>query len=91
LRALAQDKVPALLSNSDCETTRELYRDFADSIAVPGARAINSVGTVRGPVDEMLVRSFDYPVAPRSRVATLKTGSGDRWPRRRRCGPVGMG
>jgi DNA adenine methylase len=63
LRALGRRKVPALLSNSDCRTTRELYRDFDRIDRVPARRAINSVGHGRGPVDEILVRSFDYPVA----------------------------
>ena len=63
LRALGKRKVPALLSNSDCRTTRELYRDFDRIDRVPARRAINSVGHGRGPVDEILVRSFDYPVA----------------------------
>ena len=62
LRAFAQRKVPALLSNSDCRTTRDLYRDFERIDRVPARRAINSVGHGRGPVDEILVRSFDYPV-----------------------------
>jgi DNA adenine methylase len=63
LRAFGRRKVPALLSNSDCRTTRELYRDFDRIDRVPARRAINSVGHGRGPVDEILVRSFDYPVA----------------------------
>src|SRR5262245_24344341 len=63
LRTFARRRVPALLSNSDCRTTRELYRDFERIDRVPARRAINSVGHGRGPVDEILVRSFDYPVA----------------------------
>jgi DNA adenine methylase len=63
LRALGKRKVPALLSNSDCRTTRELYRDFDRIDRVPVRRSINSVGHGRGPVDEILVRSFDYPIA----------------------------
>jgi DNA adenine methylase len=71
LRALARRKVPALLSNSDCGTTRELYRDFDRIDRVAARRAINSVGHGRGPVDEILVRSFDYPVATLSTVPTF--------------------
>jgi DNA adenine methylase len=76
LRALGTRKVPALLSNSDCKTTRELYGDFDRIDRVPVRRAINSVGHGRGPVDEILVRSFDYPVATVPAVAILKGGYG---------------
>jgi DNA adenine methylase len=75
LRALATRKVPALLSNSDCQTTRELYRDFDRIDRVPVRRAINSVAHGRGPVDEILVRSFDYPVAAVAGVIKLKVGA----------------
>jgi hypothetical protein len=68
--------VPALLSNSDCPTTRELYRDFDRIDRVPARRAINSVAHGRGPVDEILVRSFDYPVATAAGVATFEMGTG---------------
>ena len=71
LRGLARRKVPALLSNSDCPATRDLYRGFARIDRVAARRAINSVGHGRGPVDEILVRSFDYPVAAGSSVRTL--------------------
>jgi DNA adenine methylase len=74
LRSFAARKVPALLSNSDCQTTRDLYRGFDPILSVPVRRAINSVGHGRGPVDEILVRSFDYPVATASRVTTLENG-----------------
>jgi len=85
LRRLATRKVPALLSNSDCATTRELYRGF-DIDRVPARRAINSVGHGRGPVDEILVRSFDYPVAVDAGVVTLSAGVGTGGPRRRSAG-----
>ena len=84
LRALATRKVPALLSNSDCGTTRELYRDFDRIDRVPVRRAINSVGHGRGPVDEILVRSFDYPIATVAAVATLDSGIGTGGLQRRR-------
>ena len=85
LRALGSRKVPALLSNSDCGTTRELYRGFERIDRVPARRAINSVGHGRGPVDELLVRSFDYPVAAVATVTamtTLNGGNGAGGPRR---------
>ena len=74
LRSFAARRVPALLSNSDCQTTRDLYRGFDPILSVPVRRAINSVGHGRGPVDEILVRSFDYPVATASSVTTLENG-----------------
>jgi DNA adenine methylase len=83
LRALAARKVPALLSNSDCGTTRELYRDFDGIASVPARRAINSVAHGRGPVGEILVRSFDYPVATVAGVANLESGYGTGGLRRR--------
>lgn len=85
LRALAARQVPALLSNSDCPTTRQLYSVF-DIGTVPVRRAINSVGHGRGPVDEILVRSFDYPVATAASVVTLNQGSGTGGLRRRSVG-----
>ena len=86
LRAFAARKVPALLSNSDCQTTRDLYRDFERIDKVPARRAINSGGHGRGPVDEILVRSFDYPVATASSVTTFQSGYGAGGPRRRGAG-----
>src|SRR5262249_11146999 len=83
-RALAARRVPALLSNSDCRITRDLYRGFEAIQRVPARRAINSVGHARGPVDELLVRSFDYPIAAPPGVATLIRGDGIGGPRRRR-------
>jgi DNA adenine methylase len=87
LRALGGRKVPALLSNSDCATTRTLYGEFDRVDSVPARRAINSVGHARGPVDELLVRSFDYPVAAPSGVTTFSIGgNGTGGPRRRSAG-----
>ena len=86
LRGLAARKVPALLSNSDCQTTRELYRGFDRIDRVAARRAINSVGHGRGPVDEILVRSFDYPVAAAAPVVSLNPGSGTGGLRRRSAG-----
>jgi DNA adenine methylase len=55
LRALSARGVPALLSNSDCPTTRQLYRGL-DIERIRARRAINSVARRRGPVDEILVK-----------------------------------
>ena len=84
LRAFGARKIPALLSNSDCRITRDLYQGFEDIQRVPARRAINSVGHARGPVDELLVRSFDYPIAVAAGVTNLGGGIGG--PRRRRAG-----
>jgi DNA adenine methylase len=59
LRSLGERKIPALLSNSDCPTTRKIYRGLRPR-AVQVRRSINSVGTRRGPVGELLVKSFDF-------------------------------
>jgi DNA adenine methylase len=61
LRALGAAAVPALLSNSYSRITRELYRGL-DCRPVPARRSINSVARGRGPVEEILVRSFAYPL-----------------------------
>jgi len=83
LRGLAQRKVPALLSNSYCSETRDLYLGF-DLEKVPARRSINSVARGRGPIDELLVRSFDYPVAPPVAVVNLKALARGSVGRRRR-------
>lgn len=50
--------VKFLLSNSATEFIRELYTDFfVDTVAA--TRAINSVGSRRGKVDEVLVRNYE--------------------------------
>ncbi len=64
LRRLGQSRVPALLSNSDCPATRKLYRGLRPR-AVQARRTINSNATKRGPVSELMVRSFNYPCAKR--------------------------
>ena len=68
LRALGTRKVAALLSNSDCGTTRELHRGFdrIDSVSAPPHQLRRSRSRSR---DELLVRSFDYPVATVATVA----------------------
>ena len=83
LRDLAQRKIPVLLSNSYCRETRDLYLGF-DHEKVPARRSINSVARGRGPIDEILVRSFDYPVAPPPPVINLKVLARESVGRRRR-------
>lgn len=53
-RACCAQNVAAVLSNSDCPLTRELYAGL-DVRTVYATRAINSVPTKRGPVSEILV------------------------------------
>jgi DNA adenine methylase len=75
LRELGARRIPALLSNSACAETTRLYR--ALKIArVQARRAINSAGRGRGPVGEILVRSFAYPLAIAGRVTRLQRGRG---------------
>jgi DNA adenine methylase len=52
--ALAKRGVKVLASNSDTETVRQLYEGF-DINEVKARRSINSKGTKRGPVGEVLV------------------------------------
>ena len=59
LRRLGSDGVHAVLSNSFCATTQQLYRGLP-RIKIAVRRSINSVATARGPVGELLVRSFDF-------------------------------
>ena len=59
MRRLRRQKVRALLSNSDCPTTRALYKGLPMK-QVEVRRSINSVAARRGGVQELLVRSFDY-------------------------------
>ena len=56
LGALSRSSVPAVLSNSYCRTTLQLYAGLKHQ-KVPARRAINSVGGSRGPVTEILVRT----------------------------------
>lgn len=53
-RELANREIPALLSNSSVTETRALYRDF-ESKRVLARRNVNSKGTGRGTVPELLV------------------------------------
>jgi len=59
LRRLGDGRVPALLSNSDCAFTRRLYRGLRPE-QIQVRRAINSVGSARGAIPELLVRSFPF-------------------------------
>lgn len=54
---LAQQKVPAILSNSDCPFIRELYQGF-NIQTIQAARAINSQSSKRGKINEVLVMSL---------------------------------
>jgi DNA adenine methylase len=48
-----------MLSNSDHALTRELYRDYEKNIAIVKAkRIINSVGSKRGAINEVVVTSY---------------------------------
>jgi DNA adenine methylase len=78
LRGLGARGIPALLSNSACAETTRLYRPLKIA-RVQARRAINSAGGRRGPVGEILVRSFDYPLAIAAPITRLagRTGAGD--------------
>lgn len=56
---LAEAGVQVMLSNSDCEFIRELYRDFHIH-TISASRSINVKGTHRGKINEVVVTS--YPV-----------------------------
>jgi len=58
--------------------------DGFDLETVPARRSINSVAGGRGPIDELLVRSFDYTVAPPVAVVNLKALARGSEGRRRR-------
>jgi DNA adenine methylase len=48
-----------MLSNSDHALTRELYRDYKkNTVVVRAKRMINSVGSKRGAIDELIVTSY---------------------------------
>ena len=73
LRELGQGGVRALLSNSHCAATRALYRGLPTK-KVEVRRAINSVASRRGPVTEILVRSFAYPLGGANRTGGVGRG-----------------
>lgn len=54
--------VAAMLSNSEHEAIRELYEGWGyDLEQVPMSRAINSVGSGRAPIAELLISNFNRP------------------------------
>ena len=59
LRELGTNKIRAVLSNSDCKESRRLYKGLPRK-EVEVRRPINSVATRRGPVGELLVKSFPF-------------------------------
>lgn len=61
LRVLGARNIPALLSNADCPETRLLYAGLPIE-TVTARRNINSAAMKRGPVGELLVRSFEYAI-----------------------------
>lgn len=56
-RRLAQKGITVMLSNSDCAFIRDLYHGFRFQ-PIQAARTINSQGSRRGKVDELLIMSF---------------------------------
>lgn len=55
---LARRNIKFLLSNSSTDFVRELYGDYRITI-VRAKRSVNSVGSKRGEIDEVLVRNYD--------------------------------
>lgn len=56
-RQLAEQGVRVMLSNSDCEFVRDLYRDFKLH-TIQAARMINSHSGRRGKISELLITSY---------------------------------
>ena len=56
--SLNKKGVKFLLSNSDCEFIRDLYKDY-NIITIKAKRAINSNGNNRGAVSEVLIRNYE--------------------------------
>lgn len=78
----------AVLSNSDCEITRDLYSDL-DVRTVNATRAINSVASRRGSVHEVLVVGLESrrPVSfPRTNDSALPAARARLDRRRRKSG-----
>ena len=50
--------VKFLLSNSDCEFIRALYKSY-NIVTIQAKRAINSNGNNRGPVNEVLIKNYE--------------------------------
>ncbi len=51
---LRERNIPFIESNSDCKEIRELYANF-EIKTVRATRAINSIGTRRGAINEVLI------------------------------------
>jgi DNA adenine methylase len=63
-RALSKKGVKVMLSNSDSNFIRELYQEeYIRIVNVPAKRSINSVGSERGQVGEVLVMNYQPPAA----------------------------
>jgi len=62
LRELTHRGIPALLSQSDTEETRRVYKGFA-GVVVQASRRVNRDGAARGPVDELLLFSQEGVVS----------------------------
>lgn len=56
--ALRSRGIPFLQSNSDCPEIRELYKEY-DLVTVRASRSVNSQGTKRGKINEVLI-SYDW-------------------------------
>ncbi len=56
--SLTKKGIKFLLSNSDCEFIRELYKDYK-IITIKAKRAINSKGDNRGAVSEVLIKNYE--------------------------------
>lgn len=56
--SLNKKGVKFLLSNSDCEFIRELYKEYI-IVTIKAKRAINSNGNNRGAVSEVLIRNYE--------------------------------
>lgn len=56
-KALAENNVKVMLSNSDCPFIRELYQEF-NIHTINAARMINSKASQRGKITELLITSY---------------------------------
>jgi DNA adenine methylase len=54
---LSKKSCKILLSNSDCKFIRSLYKDY-EIIKVEASRAINSNGSMRGKISEVLIKNY---------------------------------
>lgn len=56
--SLNKKKIKFLLSNSDCDFIRELYKDYY-IVTIQAKRSINSNGNNRGAVSEVLIKNYE--------------------------------